>query len=123
MLVEDLESRLLLDASTPNNLDPNPKTMTFNVIANPDYNLDGVVNGQDVNYIASRWLQKAPDGSVYNGLSIANIDANWLAHIDSIPLDEQTMNIVAANYVAQTQPVARGGDIPLRPIYPPPARL
>jgi hypothetical protein len=63
-------------------------------LAKGDANFDGVVNGLDVNIIASHWLQtnanKLGPGDVtgdgvVNGLDINAIAANWLATTPALP--------------------------------------
>jgi hypothetical protein len=63
-------------------------------LAKGDANFDGVVNGLDINIIASHWLQSnanhiglgdvTGDG-VVNGLDINAIAANWLASTPALP--------------------------------------
>ncbi len=103
-------------------LDPVPKTMTIDVVAPQDPNLDGVVNGLDISYVASRWGQTLPDGRVANGLVMAAIAAHWLeTSPPSGHIDEEVLSMVAADRPpgSGTAPAAVYAEQHLQPIYPP----
>ncbi len=109
-------------------LDPDPKTMTINVVPSPDVNGDGLVNGLDISKTASEWGQTI-DGRQMNGLVTAQIASFWLKTTDEIVselngrVDDGTVHALAAAQTPMQAAFSSGGvESHLSPIYPPAAQ-